>query len=70
METSSTSSAFTSASSVMTSPKSADPAPPPPPGGMGAVPPKAWYASAGVWGALVTLGGSVLALLKVEVDPA
>ena len=29
-----------------------------------------WYASAGVWGALVTLAGSVLALLKVEVDPA
>jgi hypothetical protein len=30
---------------------------------------KPWYASAGVWGALVTLASSVLALLKVEVDP-
>ena len=30
---------------------------------------KPWYASAGVWGALVTLVSSVLALLKVEVDP-
>ena len=33
-------------------------------------PSKPWYASAGVWGALVTLAGSVLALLKVELDPA
>ena len=31
---------------------------------------KPWYASAGVWGALVTLAGSVLALLKVELDAA
>jgi len=30
---------------------------------------KPWYASAGVWGALVTLVSSVLALLKVEGDP-
>jgi hypothetical protein len=32
--------------------------------------PKPWYASAGVWGALVTLAGSVLSLLKVQFDPA
>jgi 4-amino-4-deoxy-L-arabinose transferase-like glycosyltransferase len=32
-------------------------------------PPKAWYASTGVWGGLVTLVGSVLALMKVQLDP-
>ena len=32
-------------------------------------PSKPWYASAGVWGAVVTLAGSVLTLLKVELDP-
>jgi hypothetical protein len=30
---------------------------------------KPWYASTGVWGAVVTLVGSVLALLKVQLDP-
>jgi 4-amino-4-deoxy-L-arabinose transferase-like glycosyltransferase len=30
---------------------------------------KPWYASTGVWGALVTVAGSVLALLKFELDP-
>ena len=30
---------------------------------------KPWYASVGVWGALVTLVSSTLALLKFEVDP-
>jgi 4-amino-4-deoxy-L-arabinose transferase-like glycosyltransferase len=30
---------------------------------------KPWYASSGVWGAIVTLVSSVLALLKFEVDP-
>jgi hypothetical protein len=46
------------------------PPPAPPPLPDLAAPGKPWYASAGVWGALVTLAGSVLALLKVEVDPA
>lgn len=32
--------------------------------------PKPWYASAGVWGAVVTLAGSVLALFKLQLDPA
>jgi 4-amino-4-deoxy-L-arabinose transferase-like glycosyltransferase len=31
--------------------------------------PKPWYASTGVWGAAVTLGGSLLALMKVQLDP-
>lgn len=30
---------------------------------------KPWYASSAVWGALVTLAGSLLSLLKVEFDP-
>jgi 4-amino-4-deoxy-L-arabinose transferase-like glycosyltransferase len=30
---------------------------------------KPWYASTGVWGALVTLASSLLALLKFELDP-
>jgi hypothetical protein len=32
-------------------------------------PPKPWYASTGVWGAVVTLAGSVLSLMKVQLDP-
>jgi hypothetical protein len=31
--------------------------------------PKPWYASTGVWGAAVTLGGSLLSLMKVQLDP-
>jgi hypothetical protein len=31
---------------------------------------KPWYASVGVWGAVVSLVGSALSLLKVQVDPA
>jgi hypothetical protein len=31
--------------------------------------PKPWYASTGVWGAVVTLAGSVLSLTKVQLDP-
>lgn len=30
---------------------------------------KPWYASTTVWGSLVTLGGSILSLLKVQLDP-
>ena len=30
---------------------------------------KPWYASVGVWGAVVGLIGSTLSLLKVQVDP-
>src|SRR4051812_37201368 len=30
---------------------------------------KPWYASTGVWGALVALVGSSLTLLKVQLDP-
>lgn len=30
---------------------------------------KPWYASTGVWGAVVTLAGSVLSLMKVQLDP-
>jgi hypothetical protein len=32
--------------------------------------PKPWYTSAGVWGAVVTLAGSILALLRIQLDPA
>ena len=31
--------------------------------------PKPWYASTGVWGAVVTLAGSLLSLTKVRLDP-
>jgi hypothetical protein len=31
--------------------------------------PKPWYASTGVWGGLLTLAGSVLSLMKVQLDP-
>lgn len=31
---------------------------------------KPWYASVGVWGAVVGLIGATLSLLKIEVDPA
>jgi hypothetical protein len=34
-----------------------------------AAPAKPWYASTGVWGAVVTLVGSILALRKVQLDP-
>lgn len=30
---------------------------------------KPWYASTGVWGAVVTLAGSALSLMKVRLDP-